>query len=127
MARTAVPYSNLIPNGFLADPAGVAVTAGAGNGGQIPSAGPSRSLPELTVIRCANGSGGPGTATLLAGSNPPALAAGQGNLTSGSIPTGTAGWLGPFESGRFIQGDGTLVVETSVAMTLTAFRIPRNT
>lgn len=127
MARTAVPYSNFVPNGFLADPAGTAVTSGAGNGGQIPATSSPRSLPELTIIRCANASGGAGTATVKAGASPPALAAGQGDLVSGSIANATSGWIGPFESGRFLQADGSLIVETSVAMTLTAFKVPRNT
>lgn len=128
MARTAVAYSAFVPNGVLADPAGTAVSSGAGNGGQIPDVSPNRrqSLPELTLIRCSNGTGGSGTATLLAGTNPPQVAAGQGT-TVATVGAGAVGWIGPVESNRFIQSDGSLIVETSVAMTLTAFKVPRNT
>lgn len=121
MPRTAVSYSTLTANSHSTDPAGTAVTSGSGNGGQVASA-----IPEQTVIRVSNASGGAGTATVLAGSNPPALAAGLGNLVSSSIANGAIGWLGPFESGRFLQSDGSLIVETSVNMTMTAFRVPRN-
>ncbi|PWG08772.1 hypothetical protein DF268_35985 [Streptomyces sp. V2] len=121
MARTAVPYSNLLPNAALADPAGTALASGAGNGGQI-----ANSFPELTVLRVSNASGGAGTATLLAGALPVAVAAGQGSLTV-NVANGAVQWIGPVESGRFVQNDGSLIVETSVAMTVTAFKIPRNT
>jgi hypothetical protein len=128
MARTAVPYSNLVPNSNLADPTGTAVTSGAGNGAQIPDVSPNRrqSVPELTLLRVTNGTAGSGTATVKAGSNPPALAAGQGDLPI-TVGATTTLWIGPFESGRFLQSDGSLIVETSVAMTITAFKIPRNT
>ncbi|MFC4034546.1 hypothetical protein ACFO3J_24160 [Streptomyces polygonati] len=121
MARTAVPYSSLVPNGQFADPAGTAVTSGAGNGGQVAA-----SFPELTVLRVANASGGSGTVSVLPGSLPLAAAGGQGAFTATVANSATA-WLGPFESGRFIQNDGSLIIETSVAMTVTAFKIPRNT
>lgn len=120
MATTAVPYTNLVANDDIANPAGTAVTAGAGNGGQIADA-----EPERTIIRVANGSGGAGTVTVLAGDNPPAWAAGQGGITSASIADGASAFLGPFESGRFLQSDGSMIIESSVAVTLTAFLIPR--
>jgi hypothetical protein len=121
MARTAVAYSALVPNSNLADPAGTAVSSGAGNGGQVSAA-----KPELTVLRLSNASGGSGTATILAGALPLAAASGQGSVTVTVANSGTQ-FIGPFESGRFLQSDGSLIVETSVAMTMTAFRVPRNT
>lgn len=127
MPRTAVAYSALVPNGELADPAGTAITSGAGNGGQIPATSSARSVPELTIIRLSNASGSTGTATILAGPNPPALAGGQGNFTTTNILTATSRWIGPFESGRFLQSDGSIIVETTQNMTMTAFRVPRNT
>lgn len=128
MAPTALAYSNLVPNSDLADPAGVATVAGAGNGVRIPSitAGATRSFPELTVLRVSNASGGSGTVTLKAGSYPPAIAAGQGDLTV-TVANAAARFIGPFESGRFLQSDGSLLVESSVVMTVTAFKVPRNT
>lgn len=122
MARTAVAYSNLVANGGLTQPAGTSVSSGAGNGGQVAAA-----RPELTILRVANASGGSGTATVLAGTQPLAVAAGQGNATAFTVADGASALLGPFESGRFLQSDGSLIVETSVAMTVTAFRVPRGT
>jgi hypothetical protein len=127
MARTAVPYSNLVPNSELADPAGTAVTSGAGNGAQINATSGARSVPELTIVRLVNASGSTGTASLLAGTNPPNVAAGQGNYTTTNILTATTRWIGPFESNRFMQSDGSIIVETTQNMTVTAFRVPRNT
>lgn len=120
MATTAVPYSNLVANGGLTTPAGTALVAGAGNGGQIAGC-----VPEETIIRVSNASGGSGTVTVLAGDAPPALARGLGNATAFTVATGSSAYLGPFESGRFIQDDGSLIFECSVVVTATAFRVPR--
>lgn len=119
MARTAVPYSTLVPNNTLADPPGTSIASGAGNGGQI-----AKSFPEQTVLRAVFTTAG--NVVVKAGTNPPALAAGIGDLT---VAVGTSGvaWIGPFESGRFIQSDGSLIVETTQTVTLAAFRAPRNT
>lgn len=125
MARTAVAYSTLTVNGSAADPAGTAVTSGAGNGAQIPATSGGGAFPELTVLRISNASGGSGTASVLAGSQPLAIASGQGALTA-TIANGATQWLGPLESGRFLQPDGSLIVETSVAMTVTAFKVSRH-
>lgn len=129
MPRTAVAYSPLVPNNELADPAGTAITSGVGNGAQIPDVSPNRrqSVPELTLLRVANASGSTGVATVKAGANPPAAAASLGDLTSTNILTATIRWIGPFESGRFLQSDGSMIVETTQNMTVTAFRFPRNT
>ena len=128
MARVALPYSNLTSNLDIADPTGVATVAGAGNGLQVPDISPNRrqSVPEFTLLRAANASGGSGTITLLAGTNPPNVAAGVGNLTA-TVANGATRWIGPFESNRFIQSDGSLIMETSVVMTVTAFRVPSTT
>jgi len=125
MARAALAYSTLVANGNLADPAGVATVAGAGNGLSTPDISPNRrqSLPEQTLLRVSNASGGSGTISILAGTNPPNVAAGQGNLTV-TVANTAVQWIGPFESNRFIQPDGSLVMETSVVMTVTAFRVP---
>ncbi|MCC5574481.1 hypothetical protein IMZ11_02345 [Microtetraspora sp. AC03309] len=129
MARTAVAYSNLVPNGNLADPTGTATNAGAGNGHVIPAAGPNgKAFPELTILRVIAGATG-GNVTVKAGTNPPALAAGQGDLVVAVANSGTQ-WIGPFESGRFLQSDGTILVDIAagfVAGTITAFKVPRNT
>lgn len=119
MARTAVPYSTLLPNNSISTPAGTSVASGVGNGGQI-----TKAFPEQTVLRAVFTTAG--NVVVKAGTTPPALAAGLGDLT---IAVGTSGdvLLGPFESGRFLQSDGSLIVETTQTATLTALRVPRNT
>jgi len=120
MARTAVAYSNLVPNGSLAQPAGTAITSGDANGGQIADA-----FPELTVLRVVCGATG-GDFVVLAGDNPPAIAAGQGNYTEALLANAVE-LLGPFESGRFLQADGSMEFTCTQGMTVTALRVPRNT
>ncbi|MEU0309777.1 hypothetical protein [Streptomyces cyaneofuscatus] len=123
MARTNVPYSSLLPNSDVADPAGTATNAGVGNGHVI-----AKAHPELTLLRVVAGSTG-GNVTIKAGANPPAIAAGQGDLVI-AVANNATRWIGPLESGRFIQADGSLLVDIAVgfvAGTITAFKIPRNT
>lgn len=125
MARVALPYSTLVANSNLVDPTGVATVAGAGNGLQVPDISPNRrqSRPEFTLLRVSNASGGSGTISLLPGTNPPNVAAGQGALTV-TVANSATQWIGPFESNRFLQSDGSLIVESSVVMTVTAFGLP---
>src|SRR5690348_14861783 len=99
MARAALAYSALVANGSLADPAGTATVAGAGNGLQIPSV-PSAgavvtSKPEQTILRVSNASGGSGTVTIKAGSQPLAIASGLGDLVV-TVANTTTQWIGPF-------------------------------
>lgn len=130
MARAALAYSATVPNGSLADPGGTATVAGAGNGLQIPSVPTPpavvRSLPELTLLRVSNASGGSGTVTVKAGAQPLDIAAGLGDLTV-TVANSATSWLGPFESGRFVQADGSMIIESSVVVTVTAFQFKRNT
>lgn len=118
MARTTVPYSLPTVNGSLADPAGTAVVAGAGNGGQVLAA-----RHEQTLLRVTNAVSG--TVTVLAGTQPLANASGQGPLAV-AVGAGAVAWIGPFESARFEQSDGSLIVETTQATTITAFKVPRH-
>lgn len=126
MAPVACAYNNLVANGNLAD-AGVttaSAASGAGNGVQVPAISPNRrqSFPEQTLLRIVNGAT-PGNVVVKAGPNPPALAGGQGDLTV-AVGASATQWLGPFESGRFIQTDGSMLVETTQTMTVTAFLVP---
>jgi hypothetical protein len=133
MARTAVAYSNLVANGNIAETAltVVATNAGVGNGHVLPAAaasGSAKAVPELTILRVVAGATG-GVVTVKAGTNPPALAAGQGDLAV-TVANSATQWIGPFESGRFIQPDGTILVDVATAFvpgTITAFRVPRGT
>ncbi|MEU9777438.1 hypothetical protein [Streptomyces sp. NPDC047968] len=125
MARTTVAYSDFAANSNVADSALTAVTLnpGASNGHTIADAD-----PERTVLRVAVGATG-GDITILAGDHPPALAAGQGNLVV-TVAQNTIQWIGPLESGRFLQADGSLLVDVAAAIepgTITALRVPRYT
>lgn len=122
MSRTAVAYSTLVANGNLADPAGTALDAG--NDHIINAA-----KPERTLLRVTNTHGSDHDVTIKAGDSPPALANGLGDLVVTVAATSGVQWIGPFESGRFIQDDGTLLVDiaTSHAGTITAFLIPKST
>ena len=122
MARTAVPYSNLVANSNLAQPAGTTIDQS--NGMYIAAA-----RPELTILRVANTNGTDRVVTIKAGDNPPALAAGQGDLAVTVAATSGVQFIGPFESGRFIQADGTMEIDfaASFAGTITALKVPRGT
>jgi hypothetical protein len=105
----------------VADPAGTASVAGAGNGFTIaaPSTGSSQ---RYLFLRVANASGGSGTISVLAGTQPLANASGRGPLTV-TVANTTTQWVGPFDSSIVEQNDGSLSIETSVVMTVTAFTL----
>ena len=118
MARTAITPSVFTPNAKFANPAGTTVDP---TNGHIVSGVP---LEELVLYVDATFAGAKDY-TVVAGANPPALSAGQGNLVI-SLNAEKA-WIGPFESARFIQADGSLWlnVAASATGTVTAFRMPR--
>lgn len=123
MSRTAVAYSSATVNGNLADPAGTSVSSGAGNGAQIPATSGGGAFPELTLLRVVATTAG--NAVVKAGSLPLAIASGQGDLTV-AVGTNSTVWIGPIESGRFLQNDSSLIVETTQTMTVTAFKVARH-
>jgi hypothetical protein len=118
MARVALTLNPLVPNGGLTDPTGTALVAGAGNGLQIAASGSN----PVIYLRVANASGGTAVVNCLAGSQPSAIASGQG-AASISVLTGTTQWFGPFESARVQQPDGSLIIEANAVVTVTAFSI----
>jgi hypothetical protein len=122
MARTAVAYTPWVANSNLTDPAGTTIDQA--NGMKIAAA-----KPELTVLRVANTNGSNRVVTIKAGDAPPAGASGQGDLAVTVAATTGVQWIGPFESGRFIQADGTMEIDfaASFAGTITAFSLPRGT
>lgn len=122
MARTAVSYSAWVANSNLADPAGTSLDIT--NDHVINAA-----KPELTVLRVTNTHGSSHVVTIKAGDYPPALAAGQGDLTVTVAATTGVQWIGPFESGRFLQSNGTMEIDIEAAHTgtITAFLLPRGT
>jgi hypothetical protein len=121
MADKPVTYSKTVPNGTLPDPAGVTLAA-------ADNAVIAKAMPELTILRYVSTAGAATTLAVKAGDMPPALAAGLGDLTVNVPATGTV-FVGPFESGRFLQNDGSLVVTAGAgaAGSITALKVARNT
>ncbi|MEU9865491.1 hypothetical protein AB0D99_31945 [Streptomyces sp. NPDC047971] len=123
MATTALTYTNLPPNSGVANPTGTTLVAAPTNDMRIANA-----VPELTILRVLNNDDDTAlTITVKAGDNPPALAAGQGDLAV-SVAFGTTHFIGPFESGRFLQNDGSLMITSSTTTgTIAVLKVPRNT
>lgn len=126
MARTAVTYRNLVANGNLNGATGTTTVDSTlvTNGVVVNGA-----VPELTLIRVAQTSGAAKNIIVRAGDYPPALASGQGDLTVQVAATSGVQYLGPFESGRFLQGNGSLEVDFESGFTgsIEFLRIPRAT
>lgn len=121
MARTNVPVTTLTAGTAVADPAGTA--ADPTNGHVIDcSAFP---LEEL-VVRIKQTDASARVATFKAGVNPPADAAGTGDLTK-SMALNEVWWFADLTSSRFIQGGSKLNIDlaASFAGTVSAFRVPR--
>ena len=70
------------------------------------------------------------TITIKAGDNPPADAAGQGDLavsfTAGNV-TPVVKLIGPLSSARFMQNDGTVNIDVAASTTgtITVYQVPR--
>jgi len=114
-ARTVINCTTLVENG---EPASMAtpVTLNSTNNHTI-------ALYPGTLLRVVES--GNVTITVLAGDDPPAFRSSLGNLTV-TIANGTSEtWIGPFESARFVNETGYLLVNTnSTDGTIEAFRFP---
>lgn len=121
MARTALTKTSLSANAFTADAAGNAVDPT--NGHTVASA-----VPERTLFRFNNTTASPKAFTVKAGTYPPAIAAGLGDLVV-TVPATTTQWVGPLESGRFLQSDGSLSVDVASGTTgtISTFVVPKAT
>jgi hypothetical protein len=120
MARTAVTVTALSGNSGVAQPAGTTIDPT--NGHVINNA-----KPEQLILRVTNTNGTQRTLTIKAGDYPPAVAAGLGDYTIVIAATTGVAIVGPFESGRFLQSDGTLQIdcEASMAGVIQAFEVTR--
>jgi hypothetical protein len=126
MPRTSIAYRALVPNSSLNGATGpTTVDATLVTNGVVVA----NAVPELTIIRTTHTDGAAHDLIVRAGDNPPALAAGQGDLTVEVAATSGVRYFGPFESGRFLQNDGTMHIdfETGYAGTIDILRVPRNT
>lgn len=122
MADTAVHVSSMTVNTSLANPAGTAIVAA-----NTHTITPTRATGKV-LVRITNTTASTKIATITAGDNPPADAAGQGvldiSLTDGSTTPQIAFVV--LESARFIQNDGTIVVTVASGMTgfIEAIQLP---
>lgn len=118
MARTAVTVTKLTPGALTALPAGT--TADPTNDHVVNVSG--FPLEELT-LHITQTDATARAVTIVAGDSPPALSAGQGNVTLSMAQNAVAVVQG-LESARFLQSDGTLHIDlaASFAGTIRAFR-----
>lgn len=128
MARTNLPTSTLPGQAMagLADPAGTAIDAANGMNialasGAIPAAPTARNL----FLRVANTAASAKNVIVRAGALPPAFRSGLGDLTV-NVTNATTKWIGPLESSRFSQADGSINVDFDAGTTgtITAFLAP---
>lgn len=113
MSTTTIHVTTLTLNDVVADPEGTAIDAS--KTGVITLTKPARKV----AIRITNTTASQKAATILAGDNPPADAAGQGNLvvTCGAgDSTPVSKWV-VLESARFLQNDGTIQITYAASMT----------
>lgn len=123
MPRTQVPLTSIGGNAFTIRPAGT--TADPTNGHYIDVSG----VPlEEVVVEFTQTDATARAATIVAGDTPPALEAGQGNITQSMAQN--AVWYFAGNGGRFKQADGGgqlhIDLATSFAGTVRAYRLPRN-
>ena len=126
MARTNLPLTTMTPNGAVLNNAGTAIDAANGMTIALPSnAIPASPDAEQLLLYVQNTFAGTKTVIVRAGtSNPPAFRGGLGDLTSGNLTasTGTA-FIGPFDSARFVQSDGSVSVDFAASMTGTIWAV----
>lgn len=123
MARTAVSYSNLVPNSHLTSPAGTTIDATLVTNGVVINLVD----PEHTVLRVTNSAGAAKNVIVRTGSGTQSWMAGQGDLTVSVGATTGNELLGPFTSARFQQDGSTMYVdfESGFTGTITVLRVPK--
>lgn len=105
--------TSLTANSSTARPAAQTVDTN----GTVPFT-PVKGYTNLIMLELVNAAAAALTVLIKAGDNPPALRASQGDLSVALTATGGATpavFIGPFESGRFIQDDGTVNVNFTAA------------
>jgi hypothetical protein len=123
MARTAVSYTALSPNGHTTDVAGTTIDSTLVSNGVVIN----DVDPERTLLRINNTATGAKNVTVKTGSGTQSWMAGQGDLTvSVGANTGKE-WVGPFTSARFQQRGSKLYVdfESGFTGTITVFKLPK--
>jgi hypothetical protein len=124
MARATVLVTACTKNAATADAAGTALDAT--NGHAIPA---SNYPLDSYLLRLTNTTAAEKIITIKAGDNPPAASAGQGDLAI-TFAAGDSTAVVKFvtlESARFMQDDGTILIDMASGTTgfVSCWRIPR--
>jgi hypothetical protein len=131
MARTNIPVSTLVPNGNLAAPAGTNVDPTNGMNVAITTTG-IPAAPDLNnlVLIVNNTAASSKVVTVRAGvgggvTPGPAFRSGQGDLAV-TVGASSTQYIGPLETARFCQLDGSLNVDmaSGITGTITALIMP---
>lgn len=121
MARVAIPITEMSQNAAVTPPSATAVDGT--NHHNIAAKGRTDTLFLEVIAGGTTGNGG--DVIIKAGVNPPAFRQGLGDLTV-TVGDGVTKLIGPFESARFCQADGSINVDTSSLVgTFRAFRLPK--
>lgn len=127
MARTNLPITDLAGNaGVLESTTAIDQTNGM-NVAPVSEAIPAKGEAEDIILLVANTDTASHTCTVRAGAGPvPAFRASLGDLVV-TVTNATTQIVGPFETARFAQSDGSLNVDFSSGMagTIVAIRVPR--
>lgn len=123
MARTAVSYTPLVPNGHLTNPAGTTIDATLVTNGVVIS----NADPERTVLRVNNTATGAKNVTVKTGSGSQSWMAGQGDFVQAVGANTGSEFIGPFTSARFQQKGSKIYVdfESGFLGTVTVIKLPK--
>jgi len=85
---------------------------------------------DRLIFECTTTAAANHTFSIVAGDNPPAFRAGLGAITSAAIPQNGVIIIGPLESARFIQNDGTIGLTTTpasgtIGATIRCYKLPK--
>lgn len=124
MARAILSATALVPNGSVADPTG---TANVVANGQVVPASALAASPvggnAMVFLRFSNATAGIVAVTIAAGTQPSAISSGQGPLVANVAASGGITWVGPLDSSRFQQPDGSIFIDSAAVVTTTVFTI----
>lgn len=123
MARTAIPLGALVRNGGVAMAAAEAATAVDQSNGMVIA----NANPDKIMIRVTQTAGAAHGIIIRAGDSLiPAWMKDQGDLNVQVALTSGVAYVGPLDSARFLQSDGSLHVdfEASFAGKITAISLP---
>lgn len=128
MARTAITLRTFLANDTtsLPDPTGDVIDQANGMNLALADTGiPVSKLARQIILRVHNTAAAPHNVIIRAGAYPPAFRKDLGDLTV-AVTNATTKWVGPLESARFAQSDGSINVDFDASFTgdITAFLVP---